>query len=287
MFPCACLGISLVQKLTLSALGAIRMAMLVNLVSTACYVSLLFLDYNCTWVRSRSPSACLSNCFTSSISLVCGPNSATYLSSCFAGCTETVTCRAARVSPEFQSRPWWSRGCAPAQAARRPPHLPVSHLCLQHDQRHGPDPSVIILIRMVSPDLKSYALGVVFLLLRLLGGSACPTPPGGSACATGRKVIAFLLYTSVWEPLVYSTRRQCLRYNCKKYIKNSEAYPSPTDTFNNANESLCKEGPGNSTKFIYSLEYYEYCEIWSLFYSRDRVGGPDRTSDTNYIKTFS
>lgn len=45
--PCACLGIFLggllVKKLSLSALGAIRMAMLVNLVSTACYVSFLFL----------------------------------------------------------------------------------------------------------------------------------------------------------------------------------------------------------------------------------------------------
>uniref|UniRef100_A0ACB8E6I9 Solute carrier organic anion transporter member 3A1 n=2 Tax=Sphaerodactylus townsendi TaxID=933632 RepID=A0ACB8E6I9_9SAUR len=45
--PCACLGIFLggllVKKLSLSALGAIRMAMMVNLVSTACYVSFLFL----------------------------------------------------------------------------------------------------------------------------------------------------------------------------------------------------------------------------------------------------
>lgn len=45
--PCACLGIFLggllVKKLNLSALGAVRMAMMVNLVSTACYVSFLFL----------------------------------------------------------------------------------------------------------------------------------------------------------------------------------------------------------------------------------------------------
>lgn len=45
--PCACLGIFmgglLVKKLNLSALGAIRMAMLVNLISTTCYVSFLFL----------------------------------------------------------------------------------------------------------------------------------------------------------------------------------------------------------------------------------------------------
>lgn len=45
--PCACLGIFmgglLVKKLNLSALGAIRMAMLVNLISTTCYISFLFL----------------------------------------------------------------------------------------------------------------------------------------------------------------------------------------------------------------------------------------------------
>lgn len=45
--PCACLGIFLggllVKKLDLSALGAIRLAMLVNIISTACYVSFLFL----------------------------------------------------------------------------------------------------------------------------------------------------------------------------------------------------------------------------------------------------
>ncbi|XP_016372028.1 solute carrier organic anion transporter family member 3A1-like [Sinocyclocheilus rhinocerous] len=45
--PCACLGIFLggllVKKMNLSALGAIRLAMLVNIISTACYVSFLFL----------------------------------------------------------------------------------------------------------------------------------------------------------------------------------------------------------------------------------------------------
>lgn len=45
--PCACLGIFLggllVKRLDLSALGAIRLAMMVNVASTACYVSFLFL----------------------------------------------------------------------------------------------------------------------------------------------------------------------------------------------------------------------------------------------------
>lgn len=68
------------------------------------------------------------------------------------------------------------------------------------------------------------------------------------------KVIAFLLYTTTW---------QCLRSNYKKYIKNNEGYPSPTDMFNNSNvnmDSLAKDGPGSRTKFIYNLEDHEWCE---------------------------
>ncbi|KAM7396687.1 hypothetical protein PAMP_019710 [Pampus punctatissimus] len=107
--PCACLGIFmgglLVKKLNLSALGAIRMAMLVNLISTACYVSFLFLGCdtgpvagvtvtysNRTLQVGKKPEAqCIStcNCFTSSISPVCGSNGVTYLSACFAGCTQS------------------------------------------------------------------------------------------------------------------------------------------------------------------------------------------------------
>lgn len=59
------MGGLLVKKLNLSALGAIRMAMLVNLISTACYVSFLFLGcdtgpvagvtvpYNNRWERGQ------------------------------------------------------------------------------------------------------------------------------------------------------------------------------------------------------------------------------------------
>lgn len=76
------------------------------------------------------------------------------------------------------------------------PHLPVCGVCLQPGRSHGPDPlrhhpdqvffppalafildsvrpeRINILcssLRTVSPELKSYALGVLFLLLRLLG----------------------------------------------------------------------------------------------------------------------
>ncbi|OBS71784.1 hypothetical protein A6R68_13639, partial [Neotoma lepida] len=108
--PCACLGIFLggllVKKLSLSALGAIRMAMLVNLVSTACYVSFLFLGCdtgpvagvtvpygnNSAQGSTLDPySPCNNNCEcqTDSFTPVCGADGITYLSACFAGCSST------------------------------------------------------------------------------------------------------------------------------------------------------------------------------------------------------
>ncbi|XP_015267499.1 PREDICTED: solute carrier organic anion transporter family member 3A1-like [Gekko japonicus] len=109
--PCACLGIFLggllVKKLSLSALGAIRMAMLVNLVSTACYVSFLFLGCDTGPVagvtvpygNTSAPASALApttacnkdcKCQTDSFTPVCGADGITYLSACFAGCTSTV-----------------------------------------------------------------------------------------------------------------------------------------------------------------------------------------------------
>ncbi|KAK1784600.1 hypothetical protein P4O66_003291 [Electrophorus voltai] len=148
-------------------------------------------------------------------------------------------------------------------------------------------PSVIILIRTVSSELKSYALGVLFLSLRLLGFIPPPLIFGAGidstclfwstecgargACvlydnvayrhlyvslAIVLKVIAFLLYTTTW---------QCLRRNYKKYIKNNETYVTSTEIFSSdVNlDSLGKgagQNPVNRTKFIYSLEDHEWCE---------------------------
>ncbi|XP_031417910.1 solute carrier organic anion transporter family member 3A1, partial [Clupea harengus] len=315
--PCACLGIFLggllVKKLNLTALGAIRMAMLVNLISTACYVSFLFLGCdtvpvagvtvpygNETLTPGQKPQpACLNNCncFTSSISPVCGSNGITYLSSCFAGCTKASPskglpssvsqnlsgCRCISSDPELATAvpgKCPSPGCKEAFLT----FLCVICACSMIGAM-AQTPSVIILIRTVSQDLKSYALGVLFLLLRLLGFIPPPLIFGAGidstclfwsteceargACllydnvayrrlyvgmAIVLKVIAFLCYTTTW---------QCLRNNDKKYIKSLEGYPSPTDMFNNSNvnmDNLGKEGPGNRTKFIYNLEDHEYCE---------------------------
>ncbi|XP_066541301.1 solute carrier organic anion transporter family member 3A1 isoform X2 [Hoplias malabaricus] len=316
--PCACLGIFmgglLVKKLNLSALGAIRMAMLVNLISTACYVSFLFLGCdtgpvagvtvaygNETLRPGESPEApCISNCncYTSSVSPVCGSNGVTYLSSCFAGCTRSLS---TGVPPPLAQN---LTGCAciagdGESTTAVPGKCPspgcqeafLTFLCVicacSMIGAMAQTPSVIILIRTVSPELKSYALGVLFLLLRLLGfippplifgagiDSTClfwSTECGAKgACvlydnvayrhlyvslAIVLKVIAFLLYTTTW---------QCLRRNYKKYIKNNEAYVTSTEIFSSDMnlDSLGKDvglNPVNRTKFIYNLEDHEWCE---------------------------
>ncbi|KAI5619392.1 solute carrier organic anion transporter family member 3A1, partial [Silurus asotus] len=311
--PCACLGIFmgglLVKKLNLCALGAVQMAMLVNLISTACYVSFLFLGCdtgpvagvtitygNETLQPGKTPEApCINNCncYTSSISPVCGSNGVTYLSSCFAGCTRSIS---TGVPPRMAQN---LTGCTcisgdgipstvvpgkcPSPGCQEAFLIFLCVICAcSMIGAMAQTPSVIILIRTVSPELKSYALGVLFLLLRLLGfippplifgvgidstclfwSSECNTK---GACvlydnvayrhlyvslAIVLKIIAFLLYTTTW---------QCLRCNYKKYIKNTEGYVTSTEIFaSDINlDSLGKDI--KRTKFIYNLEDHEWCE---------------------------
>uniref|UniRef100_A0A3Q3QE96 Solute carrier organic anion transporter family member n=1 Tax=Monopterus albus TaxID=43700 RepID=A0A3Q3QE96_MONAL len=308
--PCACLGIFmgglLVKKLNLSALGAIRMAMLVNLISTACFVSLLFLGCdtgpvagvtvaynNKTLQVGKTPEAqCIRNCncLTSSISPVCGSNSITYLSGCFAGCAGTG-------SPQTMSNISQNLTACACISAENELATAVSGKCPMPRCQEifliflcvicvcslvgamAQTPSVIILIRTVSPELKSYALGVLFLLLRLLGFIPPPLIFGAGidstclfwssecgsrgACllydnvayrhlyvslAIILKGVAFLLYTTTWY---------CLRRNYKKYIMGHEGHMTQTEFY----PSLT-EGPklADRTKFVYNLEDHEFCE---------------------------
>ncbi|KAM3870433.1 solute carrier organic anion transporter family member 3A1 isoform 2-T2 [Diretmus argenteus] len=299
--PCACLGIFmgglLVKKLNLSALGAIRMAMLVNLISTACYVSFLFLGCdtgpvagvtvmygNQTLQVGQKPEApCIShcNCFTSSISPVCGSNGVTYLSACFAGCTKTnlTGCTCISNESEFATA---VPGKCPTPGCQDAFLIFLCVICAcSLIGAMAQTPSVIILIRTVSPELKSYALGVLFLLLRLLGFIPPPLIFGAGidstclfwssecgdrgACllydnvayrhlyvslAIILKGIAFLLYTTTWY---------CLRRNYRKYIKTHEGYMTPTEFYPSLTDM---DGPKviDRTKFIYNLEDHEFCE---------------------------
>ncbi|XP_061078254.1 solute carrier organic anion transporter family member 3A1 isoform X1 [Conger conger] len=305
--PCACLGIFLggllVKKLNLSALGAVRMAMLVNLVSTACYVSFLFLGCdtgpvagvtvaysNETLNVGQKPmAACMNhcNCYTASVSPVCGSDGVTYLSACFAGCTRANLTGCACISGDPEEAKAMPGKC-PSPGCQEAFLIFLCVICAcSMIGAMAQTPSVIILIRTVTPELKSYALGVLFLLLRLLGFIPPPLIFGAGidstclfwstvcgekgACmlydnvayrhlyvsiAIVLKAVAFLLYATTW---------QCLRKNYKKYIKNHEGYLTPTELFasNLTLDNVGKElgqNPANRTKFIYSLEDHEWCE---------------------------
>uniref|UniRef100_UPI003AAA3426 solute carrier organic anion transporter family member 3A1 isoform X3 n=1 Tax=Centroberyx gerrardi TaxID=166262 RepID=UPI003AAA3426 len=299
--PCACLGIFmgglLVKKLNLSALGAIRMAMLVNLISTACYVSFLFLGCdtgpvagvtvtygNETLRVGQKPDAqCIShcNCFTSSISPVCGSNGVTYLSACFAGCSRSNLTGCTCISSDSALATAVPGKC-PTPGCQEAFLIFLCVICAcSLIGAMAQTPSVIILIRTVSPELKSYALGVLFLLLRLLGFIPPPLIFGAGidstclfwssecgdkgACllydnvayrhlyvslAIILKGIAFLLYTTTWY---------CLRRNYKKYIKSHEGHMTATEFYPSLTDM---DGPklADRTKFIYNLEDHEFCE---------------------------
>ncbi|XP_024912047.1 solute carrier organic anion transporter family member 3A1 isoform X2 [Cynoglossus semilaevis] len=307
--PCACLGIFLggllVKKFDLSALGAIRMTMLVNLISTTCYVFFLFLGCDTgpvagvtvTYgneslrVGEKPDAECVRhcNCLTSSISPVCGSNGVTYLSACFAGCTQTLPRTAFNVSQNLTGCSCISAQSALATAVPGKCAVPgcqeafLIFLCIicacSLVGAMAQTPSVIILIRTVTPELKSYALGVLFLLLRLIGFIPPPLIFGAGidstclfwssdcgergACllydnmayrhlyvslAIILKGVAFLLYTTTWY---------CLHRNYKKYIKSHDNHLGPNEFYPSLNDD-----PEllNQTKLISTIEDHEICE---------------------------
>ncbi|XP_058011882.1 solute carrier organic anion transporter family member 3A1 [Ahaetulla prasina] len=307
--PCACLGIFLggllVKKLSLSALGAIQMAMLVSLVSTACYVSFLFLGCdtgpvagitvpygNKSTISSLAPySACNSNCKCQmdSFTPVCGTDGITYLSACFAGCTNMnlTGCTCLTLAPAGDATVVPGKCPSPGCQEAFLTFLCVMCVCSMIGAM-AQTPSVIILIRTVSPELKSYALGVLFLLLRLLGFIPPPLIFGAGidstclfwstfcgeqgACALYDNVVYRYLYVSIAITLkslaflLYTTTWQCLRKNYKKYIKNHEGGLSTTEffastlTLDNLGRDPLGQNPPHRTKFIYNLEDHEWCE---------------------------
>ncbi|KAB0369402.1 hypothetical protein FD755_019407 [Muntiacus reevesi] len=308
--PCACLGIFLggllVKKLSLSALGAIRMAMLVNLVSTACYVSFLFLGCDTGPVagvtvpygNSSTPgsaldpySSCNKNCEcqTDSFTPVCGADGITYLSACFAGCNSTnlTGCACLMTIPPENATVIPGKCPSPGCQEAFLTFLCVMCVCSMIGAM-AQTPSVIILIRTVSPELKSYALGVLFLLLRLLGFIPPPLIFGAGidstclfwstfcgeqgACALYDNVAYRYLYVSIaialksFAFLLYTTTWQCLRRNYKRYIKNHEGGLSTSEffastlTLDNLGRDPVPANQTHRTKFIYNLEDHEWCE---------------------------
>ncbi|XP_072326608.1 solute carrier organic anion transporter family member 3A1 isoform X1 [Scyliorhinus torazame] len=320
--PCACLGIFLggllVKKLSLTPLGAIRMAMLVNLVSTACYISFLFLGCDTgpiagVTVPYKNSSAsgtdldpyapCNSDCDckTATYSPVCGSDGITYLSSCFAGCSNMnlTACACLNISPIKNATVIPGKCPSPGCQEAFLTFMCVMCVCSLIGAM-AQTPAIIILIslfvfflssfRAVNPELKSYALGVLFLLLRLLGFIPPPLIFGAGidstclfwttvcgelgACMLYDNVVYRHLYISIaitlktFAFILYTTTWHCLRRNGSKYIRDDERNLQPLTASDLFASTLTLDTVGRDssqphsqkTKFIYNLEDHEWCE---------------------------
>ncbi|GCC34375.1 solute carrier organic anion transporter family member 3A1 isoform X1 [Chiloscyllium punctatum] len=310
--PCACLGIFLggllVKKLSLTPLGAIRMAMLVNLVSTACYISFLFLGcdtgpiagvtvpYGNTSVSYMdldpyAPCNSDCDCKTAAYNPVCGSDGVTYLSSCFAGCSNMnlTACACLNTGPIKNATVIPGKCPSPGCQEAFLTFMCVMCFCSLIGAM-AQTPAIIILIRAVNPELKSYALGVLFLLLRLLGFIPPPLIFGAGidstclfwtticgelgACMLYDNVVYRYLYISIaitlktFAFILYTTTWHCLRRNASKYIRDDERNLQPLTASDLFASTLTLDTAGRDssqphsqkTKFIYNLEDHEWCE---------------------------
>ncbi|XP_007906532.1 solute carrier organic anion transporter family member 3A1 isoform X1 [Callorhinchus milii] len=310
--PCACLGIFLggllVKKLNLSALGAVRMAMLVNLISTACYISFLFLGCDNGPIAGVTvpygndtgsgedldpfaPCNSECDCTMAIYSPVCGSDGITYLSACFAGCSSTnlSDCICLNIGSDENATAIPGKCPNPGCQEAFLTFMCVMCACSLIGAM-AQTPAIMILIRAVNPELKSYALGVLFLLLRLLGFIPPPLIFGAGidstclfwtticgeqgACMIYDNVVYRYLYVSIAIALktfafvLYTTTWQCLRRNRGKYIVNEERNLQPMTASELFASTLTLDTVGrdssqpqtHKTKFIYNLEDHEWCE---------------------------
>uniref|UniRef100_G3UNP0 Solute carrier organic anion transporter family member n=1 Tax=Loxodonta africana TaxID=9785 RepID=G3UNP0_LOXAF len=236
-------------------------------------------------------SPCNNNCEcqTDSFTPVCGADGITYLSACFAGCNSTNLTGCACLTTVPPENATVVPGKCPSPGCQEAflTFLCVMCACSMIGAM-AQTPSVIILIRTVSPELKSYALGVLFLLLRLLGFIPPPLIFGAGidstclfwstfcgeqgACVLYDNVIYRYLYVSIaialksFAFILYTTTWQCLRKNYKRYIKNHEGGLSTSEffastlTLDNLGRDPVPANQTHRTKFIYNLEDHEWCE---------------------------
>uniref|UniRef100_A0A2K6GHL6 Solute carrier organic anion transporter family member n=1 Tax=Propithecus coquereli TaxID=379532 RepID=A0A2K6GHL6_PROCO len=204
-------------------------------------------------------------CQTDSFTPVCGADGITYLSACFAGCNSTNLTGCACLTTVPPENATVVPGKCPSPGCQEAflTFLCVMCICSMIGAM-AQTPSVIILIRTVSPELKSYALGVLFLLLRLLGFIPPPLIFGAGidstclfwstfcgeqgACVLYDNVVYRYLYVSIAIALksfafvLYTTTWQCLRKNYKRYIKNHEGGLSTSTEYQDIEtEKTCPE----------------------------------------------
>ncbi|KAK6492775.1 solute carrier organic anion transporter family member 3A1-like [Huso huso] len=308
--PCVCLGMLLggylVKKCNLSPVGIVKLGMTANVLCSAAFVFLLFLgcetgpvagvtaDYinGTEWNFPRNLSAwCNEGCGCSFETLIpiCGADGITYLSPCFAGCTDNNLTSCACINTGVAVSKAAIPGQCPSSGCQGTFHVFFAVFCAGcFIGSMGHTPTVVILIRAVNPLFKSYALGIQFLLLRVLVFIPMPLVFGAaidSAClvwsescgkrttcsmynndtyrylyfsvSVGLKTAAFILMTMTWH---------CIKSNPKKHLQGDEDSTeklTPTELFAST-LTLDTAGTTKSataiTTFIYHLGDNEMCE---------------------------
>ncbi|XP_039614852.1 solute carrier organic anion transporter family member 3A1-like isoform X2 [Polypterus senegalus] len=308
--PCVCLGMFLggylVKKCNLTPVGIVKLGMAANMLCSAAFVFLLFLGcetgpvagltsgyMNRTdWDFPKNLTSWCNEecgCTLETLNPICGSDGITYMSPCFAGCIDTNFTSCACINTGSPIGAAAVPGQCPSSGCQGTFHVFFAVFCTGcFIGAMGHTPTVVILIRAVNPIFKSYALGIQFLLLRVLAFIPMPLVFGAAIDSTclawsescgkrrtcslynndsyrylyfsisvGLKTAALILMTIVWH---------CIKSNPKKYLHGDEDSTeklTPTELFAS---TLTLETAGTAksaaarTTFIYHLGDNEMCE---------------------------